>query len=104
MQLVLEGNPLRQQLAVYKRNIGKPNLTDRGRRFRLSVVRMLEDLRKAPVIVQPTTVINWHRDGLRYCRRRSTRSQPGRPPIAMAVILLIRRMSFENVTWGALGG
>ncbi len=100
-QLVLENIALRQQLAVYERSVGPPNITDRDRIFWLTVMRMLREWRDALVIVQPATVIQWHRNGFRYYWRRKSRSKPGRPPFAMAVIMLIRRMSSENVTWGA---
>ena len=100
-QLVLENIALRHQLAVYKRSVGRPNITDRDRIFWIRVMRMLKDWRDALVIVQPATVIRWHRNGFRNYWRRKSRSKPGRPPIATAVIMLIRRMSLENVTWGA---
>jgi hypothetical protein len=98
-QLVLESIALRHQLAVYKRSVGRPNVTDRDRIFWLTTMRMLKDWRNALVIIQPATVIKWHRNGFRHYWRRKSRSKPGRPPIAMAVI--IRRMSSENITWGA---
>lgn len=100
-QLVLENTALRHQLAVYKRSVGRPNITDRDRIFWLTLMRVLREWREALVIVQPTTVIKWHRNGIRCYWRRKSRSKPGRPPIPMAVILLIRRMSIENATWGA---
>ncbi len=51
--------------------------------------------------MQPRTVIKWHRKGFRYYWRRKSKSNPGRPPIDMKIILLIRRLSQENVLWGA---
>ena len=100
-QFTLENVALRQQLAVYKRSVGRPNINDRDRIFWLTVMRMLREWRDALVIVQPATVIKWHRKGFRYYWRRKSRSEPGRPTIPMTVIVLIRRMSIENVTWGA---
>ena len=54
-QLVLENIALRQQLAVYKRSVGRANVTDRDRFFWLTVMRMLRGWRDAIVIVQPAT-------------------------------------------------
>ncbi len=51
--------------------------------------------------MQPETLIKWHRKGFKHYWRKKSRSKPGRPPISMAIILLIRRMSEENITWGA---
>ncbi|MFT4542587.1 MAG: hypothetical protein ACI835_005055 [Planctomycetota bacterium] len=64
-------------------------------------MRMLEEWRNALVFVQPATVIKWLRKRFKhYCLQKS-RSKPGRPSITMKIILVIRRMSQENITWGA---
>jgi putative transposase len=55
------------------------------------------------VIVQPETVLRWHRELFRWVWRR--RSRPGRrrgkPPLAGDILSLIRQMAKENRTWGA---
>ena len=94
-QLVLENIALRHQLAVYKRSVKRPNIKDGDRIFWLTVMRMLKEWREALVFVQPRTVIRWHRKGFAYWKRKS-RSKPGRPPISMALIHLIRRLSGEH--------
>jgi len=100
-QLVLENIALRHQLAVYKRSVKRPNINDGDRIFWLTVMRMLKEWRQALVFVQPDTVFRWHRKGFRHYWRRKSRSKPGRPPISMKLIHLIRRMSMDNVLWGA---
>jgi len=100
-QLALENIALRQQLAVYKRTVKRPKIEDRDRIFWLTVMGMLKEWKEALVFVQPRTVIKWHRKGFRYYWRRKSRATPGRPPICMKIILLIRLMSQENVLWGA---
>ncbi len=64
-------------------------------------MRMLKEWREALVIVTPATAIRWHRQGFRYYWRWKSRAKPGRPPISMELIHLIRRLSRENVLWGA---
>jgi putative transposase len=49
------------------------------------------------VVVQPATMIRWHRAGWRLLWRMKSRA--GRPPI-QELRELIRRMSRENVLWG----
>jgi putative transposase len=50
------------------------------------------------VIVQPATLIRWHRLGFRMFWRWTSR--PGRPPIPADLQAVIRRMACENPTWG----
>jgi hypothetical protein len=61
-----------------------------------------KDWKSVLVIVQPETVVRWHRLGFRlYGRWKSTCAKPGRPKVARELRDLIRRMSRENATWGA---
>ncbi len=53
------------------------------------------------MIVQPDTVVRWHRDGFRLYWRWKSRGEPGRPKIDPEIRKLIRRMCHENPTWGA---
>jgi hypothetical protein len=100
-QLVFENAALRQQLAVYKRSVKRPNIRDDDRIFWVTMMRLLREWKDTLVIVQPATVVKWHRKGFRHYWRRKSRGKPGRPPIPMKLIHLIRRMSMENLTWGA---
>ena len=52
-------------------------------------------------IVQPETLVRWHRTGFRRYWRWKSRGRGGRPPIAAELRTLIRRMSLENGLWGA---
>ena len=53
------------------------------------------------MIVQPDTVLRWHRSGFRLYWRWKSRSLGGRPKVAIEIRSLIRRMSEENPLWGA---
>jgi transposase InsO family protein len=54
------------------------------------------------VIVQPETVLHWHRQGfLLYWRRKSRSRPPGRPPIDSEIRELILERHRANPTWGA---
>ena len=54
------------------------------------------------MIVQPDTVVKWHRQGFKlYWRWKSRRRKPGRPKIDQEIRDLIRRMCQESPTWGA---
>ncbi len=101
-RLAIENVALRQQLAVYKQSVKRPKLRPRDRIFWVWLSRLWSNWRSALSIVQPETVIRWHRQGFKlYWRWKSRSGKPGRPPIARDTRELIRRMSRENSTWGA---
>ncbi len=53
------------------------------------------------MIVQPETVVRWHRNGFRLYWRWKSRARVGRPHIPRDLRRLIREMSFDNPLWGA---
>ena len=80
----------------------RPRLRRRDRLFWAWLYRFWEDWRSSLVIVQPETVVRWHRQGFRlYWRKKSQRYREGRPALDTAVRALIRRMCVANPTWGA---
>jgi transposase InsO family protein len=100
--LTAENLALRQQVAVYKHSVKRPKLRPRDRVFWVLLSRLWPNWRSALVIVQPETVIQWHRQGFKlYWRWKSRAGKPGRPCIEREIGDLIRRMSRENPTWGA---
>ena len=102
VHLAFENLALRQQVAVFKRSVKRPKLRPRDRVFWVCLSRLWPNWRSTLVIVQPETVINWHRMGFKlYWRWKSRAGKPGRPPIDQEIRDLIRRMSRENPTWGA---
>lgn len=52
-------------------------------------------------VVQPDTILRWHRTGFRAYWRWKSWGRPGRPRIARELRELIRKMSEENPLWGA---
>ncbi len=101
-QLVAENLCLRQQLVVLKRRQPRPRLRDADRRFWILAYRGFTDWQGALILVQPDTVLGWHRKGWKaYWRWRSRRSAgSGRRRIAPELRALIRRMARENALWG----
>jgi transposase InsO family protein len=89
---------LRRQLALYIERGIPPHRVDAATRVSLAVLARLFDWHGALVVVQPATMIRWHRAGWRLLWR--LKSRPGRPPIPRELRELIRRMARENVLWG----
>ncbi len=100
--VAFENLALRQQVAVLNRSAKRPKLRPRDRVFWVVLSRLWSNWRSALAIVQPETVVRWHRQGFRlYWRWKSRPGKNGRPPIEREIRDLIRRMSRENPTWGA---
>ncbi len=87
---------LRQQLATYARQRSKPRLTPLDRAFWVALSRLWPRWKEALVIVQPDTVVRWHRKGFRLYWRTLSKCGPGRPPISEEMQALIRRLANEN--------
>jgi hypothetical protein len=99
--LVLENLALRQQLAIYKDKRPRPQLTDSARAFWVGLRAAWPGWRNALILVQPDTVVRWHRQGFGWFWRRKCRSRPrGRSPVTPEIRDLTRRMATEN-RWGA---
>lgn len=91
---------LRQQLATYTVKPSRPRLTRLDRGFWVILSRIWPRWRDSLVIVQPVTVVRWHRKGFRLYWRSISKRGPGRPPISSELQALIRRLAIENI-WGA---
>jgi len=101
--LLLEDILLRHQLIVLKRQVKRPALTWRDRTLFVLMASKLPTWKAALVIVQPDTVLRWHRELFRWVWRRKSRStrRRGRPPLADEIVALIKQMTKENHIWGA---
>jgi transposase InsO family protein len=91
---------LRQQLATYASKPSRPRLTPLDRTFWIILSRCWPRWKACLVIVQPETVVRWHRRGFRLYWQSISKRGPGRPPISPELRALIRRLATEN-GWGA---
>ena len=101
--LALENLALRHQIGVLQRSARKrPKLILLDRLLWAWLSRVWSGWRSALAIVQPETVIAWHRRGFRlFWTWKIRQGQPGRPTLPREVRELIRRLCRENPTWGA---
>jgi transposase InsO family protein len=98
--LALENVALRHQLMVLQRQPRRLRLKDRDRLFWICLRRGWHGWHRALVLVQPATVVKWHRKGFRAHWRRKSRCNRGRPRVAPQIQKLIRDMWTSNPTWG----
>jgi len=91
--LTAENLSLRQQLIVMKRNKKRPVLKERDRLFWVILSRFWSGWRDVVSIVQPETVVRWH--------RKSERGERGRPSLDPEIRAIVLRMANANPLWGA---
>jgi putative transposase len=101
--LQAENLALRHQLLVLQRS-------NRNHRLRLNFAdrvvwvwlsHLWSGWKSALTIVNPETVIAWHRKGFRLYWKWKCRHALGRPSVSREVIELIRKMNLANPRWGA---
>ena len=82
---------MRQQLAVLHRTTPRPKLHRADRLFWAWLSRLWTGWRTALVLVQPETVVRWHRQGFRlFWPWKSRPRRAGRPPAAAEVRTLMQ--------------
>ena len=74
--LILENLALRQQLAVFERRGHRPRLGPADRRFWSRLARGWQPWRRHLLVVQPDTVVRWHRTAWRILCGTNIRSHP----------------------------
>ena len=89
---------LRHQLIVLQRKVrGRAHLTNDDRWFFVQMYRWFPSILKVVTIIEPETLVRWHRAGFRRYWRWKSRSRAERPQIEIALRALIRQMSMENL-------
>src|SRR5215831_4356121 len=92
--LLAENALLRQQLIVLKRQVKRPTFTRTDRILLVLLARLVRTWKQALIIVQPDTLLRWHRELFRLYWKR-------KPRVAAETIALIREMARKNRLWGA---
>ena len=93
---------LRHQIAVLERTARRPALRDRDRRLWSLLAQEWIGWRTHLHIVQPATVVGWHRTAWRrYWRWKSRGRRPGRPRLDTETQAIIQQIARENPRWGS---
>jgi hypothetical protein len=93
---------IRHQLNIALRRV-RSRLRLRGvdRALLVWMTRLWPGLFGVAQVVQPETILRWHRIGFKAFWRWKSRKRAGRPRIDRGLRDLIQRMSKENPQWGA---
>ncbi len=100
-ELIIENALLRQQLIILRRQVKRPQLTNADRALMVLLSSKLRSWKNALLIVQPDTLLRWHRKGYRLFWKRKSKAKSREPKIAAQTIELIKQISQENQLWGA---
>src|ERR1700704_3213486 len=101
-RLEVENLFLRHQLSIaLRRAPSRLRLRGSDRALLVWMPRLWPSLLGAAQVVQPETILRWHRAGFTAFWRRKSRKRVGRPKIDRGLRDLIQRISKENPQWGA---
>jgi putative transposase len=100
-ELVAENALLRQQLMILRRQVKRPACTKTDRMLLVLLAKMARNWKQALFIVQPETLLRWHRQGFKLYWKYKSRAASTKPKISAESISLIKEMARDNRLWGA---
>ncbi len=100
-ELMAENALLRQQLVILKRQVKRPARTKRDRILLVLLARAVRAWKQTLFIVQPETLLRWHRELFRLYWKRRSKASSHKPKVAAETVALIREMARENRLWDA---
>jgi putative transposase len=100
-QLITENALLRQQLIILHRQVKRPACTKADRTLLVLLARLVRTWQQTLFIVQPETLLRWHRELFRLVWKRRSKAASHMPKVAAETIALIRQMAAKNRLWGA---
>jgi putative transposase len=92
--LVVENALLRQHLIVLNHQVKRPQLTNPDRLCLVLLSHFTTFWKQVLHIVQPDTVLRWHRELFQFYWRRKSQ---GKPKITAETITLIEKLANENL-------
>jgi putative transposase len=101
--LMAENALLRQQLIVLSRQskLNRPLFKPFDRFLIILLASRVSAWKQALLILQPDTLLRWHRQGFRLFWKHKSNPKSLEPKISPETVALIKQMAAENQTWGA---
>jgi putative transposase len=100
-ELLAENALLRHQLVILRRQIKRPVYRKRDRLLLVLLARMVRTWKQALFLVQPETLLRWHRELFRVFWKRKSKAHSRKPRLSPETITLIKEMAANNRLWGA---
>ncbi|HEY6542422.1 MAG TPA: hypothetical protein VIZ18_15870 [Ktedonobacteraceae bacterium] len=102
-ELIAENALLRYQLTILRRQVKRAAVTKADRILLVLFAKLVRSWQQALVIVQPETVLRWHRELFRSYWKRKSKAASRKPKVAAETITLIREMAKDNRLWAQRG-
>ena len=101
--LIAENALLRQQVIILRRSMKRPCCTPADRTLLVFLASRVRPWCQALLIVQPETLLRWHRQGYHLFWRRKSQAgmSPRKAKVSAETIALIRKMAAANRLWSA---
>src|SRR5215469_10861554 len=100
-ELVAENALLRQQLIILRRHMKRPVCTKTDRMLLVLLARMGGAWKQALFIIQPETLLRWHRQGFRLFWKYKSRAATRKPKISAEAVALRKRDGQGQPTVGS---
>lgn len=100
-ELLAENALLRHQLIILRRQIKRPIYRKSDRFLLVVLVRMVRTWKQALFLVQPETLLRWHRELFRLFWMRKSKAHASKPKLSSETISLIKEMATNDRLWGA---
>ena len=100
-QLIAENALLRQQLIILRRQVKRPAFRKADRMLLVFLARLVRTWKHALFIIQPDTLLRWHRGLFRLVWKCRSKTTSHTPKIAAETVALIKEMAGTNRLWGA---
>jgi putative transposase len=100
-ELLAENALLRHQLIILQRQVKRPAYRKTDRLLLVLLARMVRTWKQALWLVQPETLLRWHRELFRVLWRHKAKTHTREPRLSLETITLIKEMAVKNRLWGA---
>jgi putative transposase len=95
-ELVAENAFLRQQVIILRRQVKRSACPKKDRMLLVLLAIMVRTWKQALVIVQPETLLRWHRQGFKLFWKYKSRAASLTPRVSQETVALIQEMARDN--------
>ncbi len=100
-ELLAENALLRHQLVILRRQVKRPVYRKTDRLLLVLLARTVRAWRQALFLVQPETLLRWHRELFHVFWKHKSKASAKKPKLSPETISLIKEMAAHNRLWGA---